>query len=206
MICKECGTENKDGLLFCSRCGKALVDEPIALDLEQLKVPAASRKAHIVKVNATKKAETGARDETTPPVIEAVQEAPSQNSEPDPTPEDGELILLTTPGDNSNAQEGSAASAQNTQEQSTAAVPENEQPMKIKNWIPVFILSVIPCVNIIMLFIWAFSSATNKSKKTYAQTALIFTAIALVLAVIAAVLCFTLFGVNLQSLSGGFKF
>ena len=56
MKCEVCGCENKENALFCTKCGKALKEEPIALDLQEIKVPAASRKARIVKVNTKKSA------------------------------------------------------------------------------------------------------------------------------------------------------
>ena len=47
------------------------------------------------------------------------------------------------------------------------------RPMKILDWFVVWLLSIIPGVNIVMLFIWSFGKRTNKSKKSYAQFNLI---------------------------------
>ncbi|MEJ6675539.1 MAG: hypothetical protein QNK88_08570, partial [Polaribacter sp.] len=43
------------------------------------------------------------------------------------------------------------------------------------------IVTAIPLVGFIMLFVWAFSSGTNLSKKNWAKAALIFYAIIMVL-------------------------
>jgi len=42
----------------------------------------------------------------------------------------------------------------------------------------------IPCVNIIMMFVWAFGSGTNKSKSNFFKANLVWTLIWTVLAVI----------------------
>ena len=38
-------------------------------------------------------------------------------------------------------------------------------PISIGNWIISLILTMIPIVNIIMLFVWAFSNGTNPTKE-----------------------------------------
>jgi membrane protein YdbS with pleckstrin-like domain len=54
------------------------------------------------------------------------------------------------------------------------------------DWILTFILTSIPLVNIVMLFIWAFNSNTNPSKANWAKAALILFAITLALYLMAA--------------------
>lgn len=49
------------------------------------------------------------------------------------------------------------------------------------NWIITMIIMWIPLVNIIMLFVWAFSSSTNPSKANWAKAKLIFVAISILL-------------------------
>ncbi|NBK94036.1 hypothetical protein D5278_19065 [bacterium 1XD21-13] len=45
----------------------------------------------------------------------------------------------------------------------------------------------IPCVNIVMMFVWAFSSKEKKSKSNFFKAYLIFFAIAIVFAIIMTV-------------------
>ncbi len=55
---------------------------------------------------------------------------------------------------------------------------ENYPPMTLGDWMITFlILFCIPCVNIVMIFIWAFGSDVNPSKKTFCQAVLIVIAI-----------------------------
>lgn len=45
--------------------------------------------------------------------------------------------------------------------------------MTLGDWIITFLILCVPCVNIVMIFVWAFSSDTNPSKKTFFQAVLI---------------------------------
>ena len=54
------------------------------------------------------------------------------------------------------------------------------QPMTLKDWIITFLLMLIPIANIVLMFVWAFGSNVNKSKKTYFQATLIMIAIGIV--------------------------
>lgn len=61
---------------------------------------------------------------------------------------------------------------------------QNEQPMSLGDWIVTLLIMMIPCVNIIMMFVWAFGSNVNTSKKNYFRASLIFAAVGLVLGLI----------------------
>ena len=60
----------------------------------------------------------------------------------------------------------------------------NYQPMLLKDWINTYLLLLIPIVNIVLMFIWAFGKNVNQSKKTFFQAQLIFSAAVLVLYVV----------------------
>ena len=60
----------------------------------------------------------------------------------------------------------------------------NYTPMTIGDWIITFIITYIPLVGFIMLFVWAFGDGTHPSKKTWAQAALIMVAISIILAIV----------------------
>jgi len=55
--------------------------------------------------------------------------------------------------------------------------------MTLGNWIVTMLLMAIPIVNIVLIFIWAFGSNVNPSKKTYFQATLIFIAIGVILGI-----------------------
>lgn len=58
--------------------------------------------------------------------------------------------------------------------------------IKTTDWIIVYIILMIPVVNIVMLFVWAFGSATPASKANFARASLILFAITVALYIIAA--------------------
>ena len=71
---------------------------------------------------------------------------------------------------------------QNQYPQQDQYVPKNQSIVTIGDWIVTFILMAIPLVNIIMIFVWAFSSSTPVSKANWAKAVLILWLIVFVLA------------------------
>jgi glycopeptide antibiotics resistance protein len=53
--------------------------------------------------------------------------------------------------------------------------------ISLGEWIITFIVLAIPIVNIIMLFVWGFSSATNPSKQNFCRATLILYLVCIVL-------------------------
>lgn len=49
-----------------------------------------------------------------------------------------------------------------------------EEPMSLKEWLITDLLLMIPCVNFILMFVWAFSSSEKKSKSNFFKAQLIF--------------------------------
>ena len=71
-----------------------------------------------------------------------------------------------------------------------------EEPISMGEWLVTMLLILIPCVNIVLMFVWAFSSKEKKSKSNYFKAALIFAAIVLVLYII----LIAIFGVAITSM------
>jgi hypothetical protein len=69
--------------------------------------------------------------------------------------------------------------------------------VKTSDWVITFLISSIPLVGFIMLFVWAFGSGTNPSKANWAKAALIWIAIIVAL----YLLLITVFGVALAAMS-----
>ena len=46
--------------------------------------------------------------------------------------------------------------------------------MSVKEWLIIDLLMMIPCVNLILVFVWAFSSSEKKSKSNFFKANLIF--------------------------------
>ncbi len=61
---------------------------------------------------------------------------------------------------------------------------ELEEPVSMGEWLISMLLMCIPCVNIVLMFVWAFGSNVNKSKSNYFKAALIWAGISIALSVI----------------------
>lgn len=59
--------------------------------------------------------------------------------------------------------------------------PEDASVMSIKDWVITLIITVIPLVGIIMLFVWSFGDGTNLNKRNWSKAVLIFYVIIAVL-------------------------
>jgi glucan phosphoethanolaminetransferase (alkaline phosphatase superfamily) len=49
----------------------------------------------------------------------------------------------------------------------------NNKPMTLKDWLIIYLIMLIPIVNIVLIIVWAFKKNVNRSKKTYCQASLI---------------------------------
>ena len=59
-----------------------------------------------------------------------------------------------------------------------------ENPNSVGDWVLTIFLTCIPCVGLILLFVWAFGSGTNESKSNWAKAQLIWVAIGIVVTII----------------------
>ena len=62
--------------------------------------------------------------------------------------------------------------------------PFTSSIISVGDWVVTFIITAIPIVNIVMLFVWAFGGNTNPSKANWAKASLIFMLFAVVLYII----------------------
>lgn len=54
----------------------------------------------------------------------------------------------------------------------------------VGDWLLTMLIMIIPLVNLIMLFVWAFGSGTNESKANWAKASLLWMLIGIVIAFI----------------------
>jgi len=76
--------------------------------------------------------------------------------------------------------------------------------MRVGEWIVAMLLMMVPIVNIVLVFIWAFGSDVNPSKKSYFQAYLIMMAASFLLSIIFFILMgaffFAFFNAILESI------
>ena len=67
------------------------------------------------------------------------------------------------------------------EENQTTPVSQPSQPSSMGQWFVTILLSIIPVVGLVMLFVWAFGNTADESKKNWAKANLIWMLIAIVL-------------------------
>nr|WP_231506261.1 hypothetical protein [Paenibacillus sp. UNC451MF] len=75
--------------------------------------------------------------------------------------------------------------------------------ISVKDWMLTILIMIIPLVNIIMLFVWAFGGGTNPSKANYAKASLLWAAIGIVIYILIA---FLFLGTIMAGLSRGMDY
>ncbi len=74
------------------------------------------------------------------------------------------------------------------------------EEITLGDWMVTILLSALPIVNIIMLFVWAFGSSTNPSKANWAKATLIWMVIGIVLVILFMVVIGTAIFQGMQSI------
>lgn len=77
--------------------------------------------------------------------------------------------------------------------------PELEEPVKLGEWLIAMLVMCVPCVNIVMMFVWAFSKSEKKSKSNFFKAELIVMGIMFVLWIVLMVTI----GISAASVIGG---
>ena len=71
-------------------------------------------------------------------------------------------------------------------------VPVGEQPLSVGQWVGTLLLMLIPVVNIVMLFVWAFGNG-HKDRSNFAKAELIISIIIIAITVVLTILGVSLF-------------
>lgn len=76
---------------------------------------------------------------------------------------------------------------------------QNDEIVSVKEWLGSLALLMIPIVNIVLMFVWAFSTDVKKSKSNFFKANLIFSAIIIGIYIVVLILFF-IFAAALGSL------
>ncbi len=99
-------------------------------------------------------------------------------------------------------QPGQSSIQSQLQYQYQAPKEELEEPITMGEWLITMLIMMIPCANIIMMFVWAFSSSEKKSKSNYFKAYLIFFAVTAVFAFIMVMVLSAAVGNAIDSMGG----
>lgn len=77
----------------------------------------------------------------------------------------------------------------------------NPPTLSTKDWLITLVITVIPIVNIVMLFVWSFGEGTNPNKANWAKASLLLSAILIGLYILLFVVFFgVIIGTNSMSM------
>lgn len=74
--------------------------------------------------------------------------------------------------------------------------------MSVKDWLLTLLVMLVPCVNIIMMFVWAFSKNENPNKSNYFKAYLIYNAISIVIGVLIGIAYVAVFASAFSGMTG----
>lgn len=75
--------------------------------------------------------------------------------------------------------------------------PELEEPMSVGEWLITLLLTTfVPCVNIVLMFVWAFSKKEKKSKSNFFKAQLIIAGVVLAIYILVMLIVVIVMGVQ----------
>lgn len=186
MICPNCGKEAADGALFCTGCGGRLDNLP-----KQEKMTASENSnnddSSVMDAVFTSDAADGTHETNSGNTV-------AENSGVAGADENSGERMGAANDDNLKAQPANEISTEKDKNaapcESAAAVQPPVKPLNTWSFIWRKLLFMIPIVNIVVLFVFAFAEGINKNSRSYARAALIGLLTAALLFAVAAVLCY----------------
>lgn len=102
--------------------------------------------------------------------------------------ENGTIIL--NPADNPYQQQYQYQNNGGNYMQNNTYQPQTEptNDVSMKEWLLAMFIQLVPIVNIVMVFVWAFSKSTKKSKSNFFKAQLVFALIMSAIAILIAIL------------------
>jgi uncharacterized Zn finger protein (UPF0148 family) len=217
MVCKNCNHEIDNGAMFCTYCGTPVeqTSEPETQPVENASTEDAAQNPYENVQTAQPEVDNAqptadSQSQQNPYSQQYGQPNQAYYQQPQPNKTSYGQQFTNSPNNDYGANQSKYGNQYqsynngynqqyNTQYQQTynsqpvpPVVPPygtpDTQPVSIGGWIGVMLLTCLPIVNLIMLFVWAFSSSTKKSLKNYARAALILALIGVVLVVVVSII------------------
>lgn len=216
MVCKNCNHEIDNGAMFCTYCGTPVeqASEPETQPVENASTEDAAQNPYENVQTAQPEVDNAQPTADSQPQQNPYSQQYGQQNQayyqPQPNKTSYGQQFTNSPNNDYGANQSKYGNQYqsynngynqqyNTQYQQTynsQPVPPvapsygtpDTQPVSIGGWIGVMLLTCLPLVNLIMLFVWAFSSSTKKSLKNYARASLILALIGVVLVVVVSII------------------
>jgi uncharacterized Zn finger protein (UPF0148 family) len=176
-----------DGSLFCPNCGAKIASSPMKEPIKPFSETEEKPLREPIKP-FSETVETPVNEPIKPfseTVKEPVRESIKPFSETVQTPATtSEPIVAPTPAVELKASQKESKKGTASHSYETDIL---NKPISVLGYIGIFLLMCIPLVNLILLFVWAFSKDTNKNKKNFAIASLIMIVVWIVLSIVLSV-------------------
>jgi len=190
MFCPKCGTNVPEGSKFCEICGNNLQHaEQIIQEETVVQQAAAQEPAVQEQPQEEPQPAYQAQPQTPPPPIKPQTQAtpyqpqPQANSyQPQTSTYQAQPAPAYQPQPQAQAYKPQPAPAYNSN--TFGGADPREKVYGVGGWLLTYLVLMIPLVNIVMIFVWAFSGKVNKNKKNWAIATLIMFLIGLILSIV----------------------
>ncbi|MCF8019207.1 MAG: zinc ribbon domain-containing protein [Vallitaleaceae bacterium] len=185
MFCHQCGKELEENSEFCTKCG-AKTEKPSGQSAVTIAEMQASQEEpdnmsqsapQPVPIPVPVPQVAPPPTPVAPQPIPAPQPTPAPTPTPQQAPQPTPQPMPTPQVNNMNQQPHYNAVGVDLND-------KNNQPMTVLGWLGTFLVMLIPLVNIIMVFVWAFGSNGNRSRKTFFQAYLIIFIVLVILSIV----------------------
>ena len=181
MYCAHCGNSIPDESTVCGYCGNPVVQMPVEQKVEVPAAPEIPPVPVIAPAPVVSQVQVERKDDDDDKPIEVnviINQAPVEAPDPEPAPAPVAAVAVIE------KEEPKAEEIAEEKAEEAAPVEEDKRlkPTKTSGFFWAELLLVIPIVNIILVFVWAFSKKVRYARRNFARSILIWALIGVIIA------------------------
>lgn len=176
MYCAHCGNSIPDESTVCGYCGNPVVQMPVEQKAQVPAAPEIPPAPVIAPVPVVSQVQVEHKEDDDEKPIEVnvtINAAPVEAPEPAPAPVAAVAVV-------EKEEEKAEVKAEEKTEEAPAEEDKNLKPTTTAGFFWAEFLLLIPIVNIILLFVWAFSKKVRYGRRNFARSILIWALIAVI--------------------------
>lgn len=184
MYCAHCGNSIPDESTVCGYCGNPVVQMPVEQKVEVPAAPEIPPVPVIAPAPVVSQVQVERKDDDDEKPIEVnviINSAPAEAPEPAPAPAPAPVAAVAVV-----EKEEEPKAEEKAEEKTEEAAPVEEdkrlKPTKTSGFFWAEFLLLIPIVNIVLLFVWAFSKKVRYGRRNFARSILIWALIGVIIA------------------------
>ncbi len=191
MYCAHCGNSIPDESTVCGYCGNPVVQMPVEQKVEVPAAPEIPPVPVIAPAPVVSQVQVERKDDDDEKPIEVnviINSAPAEAPEPAPAPAPAPApvaAVAVAEKEEPKLEEKAAETKAEGETEEAAPAEEDKRlkPTKTSGFFWAEFLLVIPIVNIVLLFVWAFSKKVRYGRRNFARSLLIWALIAVIVGI-----------------------